>query len=47
VKELSRKVYENTSKRKSWTEIPEGNHAEFLYLENQPKFKAWLERSMA
>jgi surfactin synthase thioesterase subunit len=47
VKSLSRKVYESTSKKKSWTEIPEGNHAEFLYMENQTKFMAWLRRSLA
>jgi pimeloyl-ACP methyl ester carboxylesterase len=46
-KSLSRKVYESTSKKKSWTEIPEGNHAEFLYMENQTKFMAWLRRSLA
>jgi pimeloyl-ACP methyl ester carboxylesterase len=47
VKSLSRKIYEKASNPKSWTEIPEGNHAEFLYLENPKKFKGWLERSLA
>lgn len=46
VKELSRKVYERASKDKSWTEIPEGNHAEFIYLEQQGKFKKWVEKNL-
>lgn len=46
VKELSRRIYESASKRKSWTEIPEGNHAEFLFLENEKAFKHWLKISL-
>lgn len=46
VKELSRKVYDQASNSKSWTEIPEGNHAEFLYLENQSEFKLWLKSNL-
>ncbi|SRR5579871_1815493 len=42
VKSLSRKVYDEASNSKSWTEIPEGNHAEFLFVENQRKFKDWV-----
>jgi pimeloyl-ACP methyl ester carboxylesterase len=42
VKHLSRKIYEEASNSKSWTEIPEGNHAEFLYLEQKAKFKKWI-----
>ena len=47
VKSLSRKIYDQASYPKSWTEIPEGNHAEFLYLENQKEFKSWLKKSIA
>jgi pimeloyl-ACP methyl ester carboxylesterase len=47
VKSLSRKIYEQASNPKSWTEIPKGNHAEFLYLENQPEFNYWFKRSLA
>ncbi|HTC21430.1 MAG TPA: alpha/beta fold hydrolase [bacterium] len=47
VKSLSRKIYEKASNPKSWTEIPEGNHAEFLYLENEKKFKGWLKKSLS
>lgn len=46
VKELSRKIYENASSPKSWTEIREGNHAEFLFMENNRKFKVWLIREL-
>jgi len=46
VKSLTRKVYEKASTPKSWTEIPEGNHAEFMYMENKKSFKAWLRRSI-
>ena len=46
VKSLSRKIYEEASNPKSWTEIPEGNHAEFIYLEQERKFKRWIERSL-
>ena len=42
VKSLSRKIYEQASNPKSWTEIPQGNHAEFLYLEQPTQFKNWL-----
>lgn len=42
VKNLSRRIYDNASNQKGWTEIPEGNHAEFLYVENQGKFNRWL-----
>ena len=42
MKSLSRKIYEQASNPKSWTEIPEGNHAEFLYLEQSAQFKNWL-----
>lgn len=47
VKELSRKVYEQMPKQKSWTEIPEGNHAEFLYLENQKEFISWIKWNLS
>jgi pimeloyl-ACP methyl ester carboxylesterase len=46
VKSLSRKIYENASQPKSWTEIQEGNHAEFLYLEQSKAFKNWLKRNI-
>jgi pimeloyl-ACP methyl ester carboxylesterase len=46
VKDLSRKVYDRASNPKTWTEIPEGNHAEFLYLENEKKFKQWLKMNL-
>jgi pimeloyl-ACP methyl ester carboxylesterase len=46
VKSLSRKVYEGTVCQKSWTEIPEGNHAEFLYVEQPEQFKGWLQKNL-
>lgn len=46
VKELSRRIYDNASKEKSWTEIPEGNHAEFIYVENRGKFNQWLSANL-
>jgi len=42
VKSLSRKVFEKVSAPKSWVEIPKGNHAEFLYLEQKTEFKKWI-----
>lgn len=46
VKHLSRKIYENVKGKKNWTEIPGGNHAEFLYLENNVDFKKWLNQNL-
>lgn len=46
VKSLSRKIYENVSKEKYWTEISGGNHAEFLFLENKTAFKNWLNQNL-
>jgi hypothetical protein len=43
VKSLSRKIFENIPGSTSWTEIREGNHAEFLYLENNAEFMKWLD----
>ena len=43
VKSLSRKIFENIPGSTSWTEIKEGNHAEFLYLENNAEFMKWLD----
>ena len=47
LKQLSRNIFEKTKSSKTWAEIPEGNHAEFLYLENEEKFKLWLIKSLA
>ncbi len=44
---LSRKIYERAPHDKSWTEIPEGNHSEFLYLEQPVMFKGWLRNSLS
>ena len=46
VKSLSRKVFEKVSAPKSWVEIPKGNHAEFLYLENPVEFGRWLQHQL-
>jgi pimeloyl-ACP methyl ester carboxylesterase len=46
VKSLSKRIYGRVKALKSWTEIPEGNHAEFLYLEHQERFKNWLAHSL-
>jgi pimeloyl-ACP methyl ester carboxylesterase len=46
VKSLSRKVFEGTVAPKTWDEIPEGNHAEFLYVEQPEKFKGWFHENL-
>jgi pimeloyl-ACP methyl ester carboxylesterase len=46
VKSLSRQIYEKANTLKTWTEIPDGNHAEFLFLENTKKFKTWVQKSL-
>jgi hypothetical protein len=46
IKGLSRKIYDQAPKRKSWTEVLTGNHAEFLYLENKNEFMSWLKSSL-
>lgn len=46
VKSLSRKIFENIPRSTSWTEIKEGNHAEFLYLENKAEFMKWLDKHL-
>jgi pimeloyl-ACP methyl ester carboxylesterase len=43
IKELSRRIFENIPRSTHWTEIPEGNHAEFLYLEHPGKFQKWVK----
>lgn len=46
VKSLSRKVFDHVPKAKGWIEIPEGNHAEFLYVEQRDKFSRWLKKNL-
>jgi len=46
LKSLSRKIYDRVPKQKKWTEVSDGNHAEFLYLENNTEFMNWLKRSL-
>jgi pimeloyl-ACP methyl ester carboxylesterase len=46
VKSLSRRIYEKASTPKDWTEIPEGNHAEFLYMEQPVEFRKWYQRHL-
>jgi pimeloyl-ACP methyl ester carboxylesterase len=47
VKSLSRRIFEKVTSKTSWTEIPGGNHGEFLYLEQPREFRQWCEKVLA
>lgn len=47
VKSLSRKIFEKVIGPKSWIEIPKGNHAEFLFLEQKAEFKKWTSEKLS
>lgn len=46
VKSLSRKIFEKVPGPKSWVEIPKGNHAEFLFLEQKAEFIKWIPQQL-
>jgi len=46
LKSLSRKIFESVNSATSWTEIEEGNHAEFIYLEQSEKFRKWFSKEL-
>ena len=46
LKSLSRRIFEKISGGASWTEIPEGQHAELIYIEQTQAFLQWCSKEI-